>query len=75
VGKTLIEARLPQTLGARVLEIRRRGRSGEEMVNPLGDTVLQEGDQVVLVGPTVILDALLEGKLDALRPAPMVKSA
>jgi CIC family chloride channel protein len=75
VGKTLIEARLPQTLGARVLEIRRRGRSGEEMVNPLGDTVFQEGDQVVLVGPTVILDALLEGKVDALRPAPMVESA
>jgi CIC family chloride channel protein len=75
VGKTLIEARLPQTLGARVLEIRRRGRSGEETVNPLGDTVLQEGDQVVLVGPTVILEALLEGKLDALQAAPVVESA
>jgi CIC family chloride channel protein len=69
VGKTLMEARLPQVLGARVLEIRRRGRRGEETVIPLGDTVFQEGDQIILVGPTTIVEALSEGKLDALQPA------
>jgi CBS domain-containing protein len=69
VGKTLMEARLPQVLGARVLEIRRQGRRGEEAVIPLGDTVFQAGDQVILVGPTTIVEALSEGRLDALQPA------
>lgn len=69
VGKTLTEARLPQTLGARVLEIRRRGRGGEQTVIPLGDTVFQEGDQVILVGPTATMEALSEGRLDVLQPA------
>ncbi|MES1243111.1 MAG: chloride channel protein [Acidobacteriota bacterium] len=69
VGKTLTEARLPQTLGARVLEIRRRGRRGEETVIPLGDTVFEEGDQVILVGPTATMEALSEGRLDVLQPA------
>ncbi|HEX3126234.1 MAG TPA: chloride channel protein [Thermoanaerobaculia bacterium] len=65
VGKSLTEARLPQTLGARVLEIRRRNQT----VIPLGDTVFQEGDQVILVGPTVAMEALSEGRLDVLQPA------
>lgn len=68
VGKSLTEARLPQTLGARVLEIRRRVRSGEQAVIPLGDTVFQEGDQVILVGPTATMEALSEGRLDVLQP-------
>ncbi len=77
VGKTLIEARLPQTYGARVMEIRRRGRMGEEAVVPFGDTVFEEGDQVILVGPTTIVEALSEGRLDeaeamASPPAPRV---
>lgn len=63
VGKTLAEAKLPQTLGARVLEIRRRSRTGEEAVIPVGDMVLQEGDQLILVGPTATVEALSEGKL------------
>jgi CIC family chloride channel protein len=63
VGKTLAEAKLPQVLGARVLEIRRRGRTGDEAVIPAGDTVFQEGDQVILVGPTATVEALSEGKL------------
>lgn len=69
VGKSLTEARLPQILGARVLEIRRRGRRGEETVIPLGDTVFQEGDQLILVGPTATMEALSEGRLEALQPA------
>ncbi|HWM91468.1 MAG TPA: chloride channel protein [Thermoanaerobaculia bacterium] len=63
VGKTLAEAKLPQTLGARVLEIRRRSRTGDEAVIPAGDTVFQEGDQFILVGPTATVEALAEGKL------------
>lgn len=60
-GKTLAEARLPQTLSARVIEIRRQGRSGEELVIPLGETLLQAGDLLLLLGPTAKLDALLAG--------------
>lgn len=63
VGKTLAEAKLPQVLGARVLEIRRRSRTGDEAVIPVGDTVLQTGDQLILVGPTATVEALSEGKL------------
>lgn len=66
VGRTLAETRLPQTLGARVLEIRRRGAAGEETVIPVGDTVFEAGDQVILVGPTATVVALGEGKLGAL---------
>lgn len=63
VGRTLADAKLPQTLGARVLEIRRRSRAGEEVVIPAGDTVFEEGDQFILVGPTATVEALSEGKL------------
>ncbi|MFL6196568.1 MAG: chloride channel protein [Thermoanaerobaculia bacterium] len=63
VGRTLADAKLPQTLGARVLEIRRRSRTGEEVVIPAGDTVFEEGDQFILVGPTATVEALSEGKL------------
>ncbi len=64
IGKTLAEAKLPQTLGARVLEIRRRSsRAGDEVVVPTGDTVFEEGDQFILVGPTATVEALAEGKM------------
>jgi CBS domain-containing protein len=63
VGRTLADAKLPQTLGARVLEIRRRSRAGDEVVIPAGDTVFEEGDQFILVGPTATVEALSEGKL------------
>jgi CBS domain-containing protein len=62
VGKTLAEARLPQVLGARVFEIRRRSAAGEEIVNPSADTVLQRDDRLVLVGPAKAVQALSEGK-------------
>jgi CIC family chloride channel protein len=63
LGKTLAEARLPQTLGARVMEIKRQGRTGEESVVPAGDTVLLPGDSLLLLGPTATVKALEEGKL------------
>lgn len=63
VGKTLAEARLPQTLGARVMEIRRRGPDGEEPVLPAADTRLQAGDLLLLLGPAAKVEALAEGKV------------
>ena len=63
VGKTLAEARLPQTLGARVMEIRRRGKTGEEPVIPAADTRLLEGDLLLLLGPTAKLEALTKGQM------------
>ena len=63
VGKTLAEARLPQTLGARVMEIRRRGKTGEEPIIPSADTRLLAGDLLLLLGPTAKLEALTKGQL------------
>jgi len=51
-GRTLAEARLPQTVGARVIQIKRRTEMGEERLIPDGATVLLAGDELVLVGPT-----------------------
>jgi CIC family chloride channel protein len=69
VGRTLAEARLPQTLGARVIEIKRHGRHGEEQVIPDADTVLESGDLLVLIGPTAHVEALGEGKVPVLDEA------
>lgn len=63
VGKTLAEARLPQVLGARVMEIRRRGKTGEDVVIPAADTVLEAGDLLLLLGPAAKVEALAEGKM------------
>jgi CIC family chloride channel protein len=69
VGRTLAEARLPQTLGARIIEIKRHGRHGEEQVIPDADTVLESGDLLVLIGPTAQVEALSEGKAPVLDEA------
>jgi len=52
VGKTLAEARLPQTVGARVIQIKRRTEKGDERLIPDGQTVLAAGDELVLVAPS-----------------------
>jgi CIC family chloride channel protein len=69
IGRSLAEARLPQVLGARVIEIKRRGRLGEEQVIPTADTVLTAGDMLVLIGPTGQLERLGDGKLAVLDEA------
>ncbi|HEX4498664.1 MAG TPA: chloride channel protein [Thermoanaerobaculia bacterium] len=63
VGRTLAEARLPQTLGARVMEIRRQGPRGEEPVLPEAGTRLEAGDLLFLLGPTDKVEALAAGKV------------
>jgi chloride channel protein, CIC family len=63
VGRTLAEARLPQTLGARVMEIRRRGPDGEQPVIPEATTRLETGDLLLLLGPAAKVEALAEGKV------------
>jgi CIC family chloride channel protein len=64
VGNTLAEARLPQTLKARIIEIRRPSRNGEELIVPTADTRLETGDLLTLLGPTATLDALSQGKVE-----------
>jgi chloride channel protein, CIC family len=64
VGLTLAEARLPQTLGARVLEIQSAGPLGEERrVIPGGDTRLAAGDRLILLGPESTVERLEKGEL------------
>jgi len=63
VGKTLAEAKLPQTLGARVMEIRRRGKLGEEPLLPTADTRLEESDLLLLLGPTAKVEAMGQGQM------------
>jgi CIC family chloride channel protein len=63
VGRSLAEARLPQTLGARVMEIRRRGPGGEEPIIPTAETRLEAGDLLLLLGPAAKVEALAEGKV------------
>jgi len=58
VGKTLAEARLPQTVGARVIQITRRTEKGGERLVPDGQTVLAAGDELVLVGPSGLSESL-----------------
>lgn len=65
-GRTLAEARLPQTSGVRVLEIKREERAGvAERVIPEADTVLRRDDQLIVLGPHEALDRLMEGELPA----------
>ncbi len=62
MGKTLAEAKLPQVLGARVMEIRRQGKLGEEAVLPGAETMLQAGDLLLLLGPATKVEALAQGR-------------
>jgi CIC family chloride channel protein len=63
-GKTLADARLPQSTGTRVLEIlRRTGPGGEERVIPGASTVLEAGDALLLLGPTAAIETLERGEV------------
>jgi CIC family chloride channel protein len=63
-GRTLAEARLTQRLGVRVIEIKRPAATGWEWIVPDAATVLVEGDELVVLGPTAGVDALAAGRIE-----------
>ncbi|KAB2958961.1 MAG: CBS domain-containing protein [Thermoanaerobaculia bacterium] len=60
-GLTLAEAALPSRLGLRVIEIKRPAADGWEWIVPDAGTVLGRGDQLVVLGPTRAVEALVAG--------------
>ncbi|MGH9381514.1 MAG: chloride channel protein, partial [Thermoanaerobaculia bacterium] len=62
VGRALAEAALPQRLGVRVLEIKRRSPRGEDRVLAGAATVLRSGDELIVLGPTAALERLSRGE-------------
>jgi CIC family chloride channel protein len=63
-GHTLAEARLPQELGLRVLEVKRpHGKPGgdDERIIPAAETVFRSGDQLIVLGPLASLELLERG--------------
>jgi len=64
VGRTLAEARLPQQIGARVLEIKRREQPGSEAhrVIPDADTLLLPEDELIVLGPEEAVERLARGE-------------
>ena len=63
-GRTLAEARLPQGLGVRVIEVKRqRPGAPAERVMPAADTVLRSGDALIVIGPTAAIGRLEKGEL------------
>jgi CIC family chloride channel protein len=66
-GRTLAEARLPQVLASRVIEIKRRTADGvEERIIPDAATRLERGDLLLLLGPTEALERLERGEMPVL---------
>ena len=64
VGRTLSEARLPQEIGARVIEIVRPAPGGrKERLIPDADTELYAGDGLILLGPKETISVLRWGDL------------
>jgi len=64
VGSTLAQAKLPQTLGARVIEIKRRGPDDRsQRLIPLAETRFERGDELIVLGPLAGLEELEEGRL------------
>lgn len=52
-GKTLMDARLRSRYGVNVISIHRKGEDGKERVvnkNPSADTILEEGDILLVIG-------------------------
>jgi CIC family chloride channel protein len=58
VGKTLVEARLPQRLGLRVIEIKRETGDDIERIIPLASTLLTSADGLIVLGPREAVEAL-----------------
>lgn len=67
VGKTLVEARLPQRFGLRVIEIKRETSDGMERIIPLASTLLNSGDGLILLGPR---EAMEKFEAEGAQPRP-----
>lgn len=53
VGKTLAEARIPQATGLIVLALKKqREEEGSFVFNPVADTLLERGDELIVLGTT-----------------------
>jgi CIC family chloride channel protein len=63
-GRTLAEGRLTQRLGVRVIEIKRPAAAGWEWIVPDAATVLIDGDELVVLGPTAGIETLAAGRLE-----------
>lgn len=58
-GQTLMEARIPQRTGLIVIAMRKRSDARQEFVfNPVGDTRLDAGDEVIVLGKDEQVTAL-----------------
>ena len=49
-GKTLMEARIPQRTGLIVIAVRKQGQLRDFVFNPVADTRLDAGDEVIVLG-------------------------
>ena len=63
-GRTLAECALPQRFAVRVIEIKRPGPAGPEWIAPDAATVIGYGDELVVLGPTLRVEALSAGRFD-----------
>ncbi len=60
-GRTLMEARIPQRTGLIVIALRKRADARQDFVfNPVGDTRLEAGDEVIVLGKEEQVSALRE---------------
>lgn len=58
-GQTLAEARIPQETGLIVIALRKEGSEQRDFLfNPLADTRLEVGDEMIVMGQEVQLDQL-----------------
>ena len=64
VGKTLRELTLPKRLGIQVVGI---SKQGKQQLNPNADTILDAGDQTVLLGTNEQLTAFHKWVIDSMR--------
>jgi len=59
-GKTLAEARIPEKTGLIVIAVRKGGDKERFVFNPVADTRIEPGDEVIVLGKADQIDALNE---------------
>lgn len=71
VDRTLAETRLTQELGVRVVEVCRESNGGQEWFVPDASTLLEKGDELLVLGPERAVESLASG---AWWPSPALPS-